>query len=135
MAPSKDPRLSSCVASGTSEIQGHRQVCRARRGGPRTPPRTTDANFDCTFVAKRTFLHQSLIVKSQQNIIELVTRPGIIVDIHFSTEERTGPQLSTLVRSIFHFFTVFKIQQKLVVIFVIFFRFCQSLVVYGFTLS
>ena len=28
----------------------HRQGCRARRGGPRTPSRTTDANFDCTFV-------------------------------------------------------------------------------------
>ena len=24
--------------------QGHRQVCRARRGGPRTPSKTVDAN-------------------------------------------------------------------------------------------
>ena len=36
----KGPRLASCIASGTTEIQGHRQVWRARRarrGGPRTP--------------------------------------------------------------------------------------------------
>ena len=26
--------LASCVASGTTKIQGHRQVCRDRRGGP-----------------------------------------------------------------------------------------------------
>ena len=47
MAPFEVPRLASCVASGTTEIQGHRQVWRARRGGPRT---TTDANLDCAFV-------------------------------------------------------------------------------------
>ena len=29
--------LASCIAPGTTEIQGHHQVCRARRGGPRTP--------------------------------------------------------------------------------------------------
>ena len=46
------PRLALCVASGTTEIQGHRQVCRARRGGPRTPSTTTDANLDCAFVEK-----------------------------------------------------------------------------------
>ena len=34
----------------TDEIQGHRQVCRARRGGPITPSTTTDANLDCAFV-------------------------------------------------------------------------------------
>ena len=45
-----DPRLASCVASRTTEIQGHRQVCRARRGGPRTLSTTTDANLDCAFV-------------------------------------------------------------------------------------
>ena len=44
------PRLALCVASGTTEIQGHHQVWRARRGGPRTPSRTTDANLDCPFV-------------------------------------------------------------------------------------
>ena len=43
--PSRALNLASCVASGTTEIQGHRQVCRARRGGPRTPPTTTDANI------------------------------------------------------------------------------------------
>ena len=32
------------------ENQGHRHVCRARRGGPRTPSRTTEANLDCAFV-------------------------------------------------------------------------------------
>ena len=26
-------------------------MCYARRGGPRTPSKTTDTNFDCTFVA------------------------------------------------------------------------------------
>jgi len=30
-APFNGPRLASCVASGTTEIQGHRQVSRARR--------------------------------------------------------------------------------------------------------
>ena len=48
-------RLASCVASGTTEIQGHRQVCRARRGGPRTPSTTTDANLDCAFVENALF--------------------------------------------------------------------------------
>ena len=49
-APFEGPRLASCIASGTTEIQGHRQVCRARRGGPRTLSRTTLANLDCAFV-------------------------------------------------------------------------------------
>ena len=44
------PRLASCIASGTTEIQGQRQVWRARCGGPRTPSTTTDANLDCAFV-------------------------------------------------------------------------------------
>merc|ERR1711923_240053 len=65
----------SCVASGTTEIQGHRQVWRARRGGPRTPSTTPDANLDCAFVENALFLHRSLIFKCQQNRIELVTRP------------------------------------------------------------
>ena len=43
----RGPRLALCVASGTAEKQGHCQVCRARRGGPRTPSHTTDANLDC----------------------------------------------------------------------------------------
>ena len=46
----KGPRLVSCVASGTAEKQGHRQVCRARRRGPRTPSTKTDAKLDCAFV-------------------------------------------------------------------------------------
>ena len=54
-APFSGPRLASCVASGTTEIQGHRQVCRARRGGPRTLSLTTDANLDCAFVENALF--------------------------------------------------------------------------------
>ena len=49
-------------------------MCHARRGGPRTPSTTTDANLDCVFVENALFLHRSLIEKSQQNRIELVTR-------------------------------------------------------------
>ena len=48
--PFSGPRLALCVASGSTEIQGHHQVCRARRGAPRTPSTTTDANLDCAFV-------------------------------------------------------------------------------------
>ena len=40
---------------------------------PRTLSTTTDANLDCAFVENALFLHRSLIVKSQQNVIELVT--------------------------------------------------------------
>ena len=54
-APFKGPRLASCVASGTTEIQGHLQVCRARRGGPRTPSKIADANLDCAFVENALF--------------------------------------------------------------------------------
>ena len=42
-----------------------------------TPSTTTGANCDCTFIENALFLHRSLIVKSQKNRIELVTRPGI----------------------------------------------------------
>ena len=35
-------RLASCVAFGTKEIQGHRQVWRARRRGPRTLSRNQE---------------------------------------------------------------------------------------------
>ena len=51
-----DPRLASCVASGTTEIQGHRQAWRARHGGPRTLSTTTDANLDCAFIENALFL-------------------------------------------------------------------------------
>ena len=50
MAPFSGPRRASCVAFGTTDIQGDRQVWRARRGGPRTPSTTIDANLDCAFV-------------------------------------------------------------------------------------
>ena len=53
--PFSGPRLASCVASGTTEIQGRNQVWRARRGGPRTPSTTTDANLDCAFVENALF--------------------------------------------------------------------------------
>ena len=43
------PRLASCVASGTTEIQGHHQVCLARLGCPRIPSTKADANLDCAF--------------------------------------------------------------------------------------
>ena len=49
------PRLASCVASGTTEIQGHRQVWYARRGGPRTPSTETDAKLDYAFVENALF--------------------------------------------------------------------------------
>ena len=55
MTPFKGSRFALCVASGTTEIQGHRQVCRARRRGPRTPSTTTDANLDCAFVENALF--------------------------------------------------------------------------------
>ena len=34
------------------EKQGHRQVCRAKRRGPRTLSKTTDANLDCARLLK-----------------------------------------------------------------------------------
>ena len=54
-APFSGPRLASCVASGTTEKQGHGLLCRARRWGPRTPSTTTDANLDCAFVENALF--------------------------------------------------------------------------------
>ena len=46
----KDPQLASCVASGTTEKQGHSHAWQtAKDGGPRTPSRTADANLDCVF--------------------------------------------------------------------------------------
>ena len=55
-------------------IQGYSRMCRA---SPRHHYGTTDANtkLDCGFIKKNTFSHSFLIVKSQQNRIELVTRP------------------------------------------------------------
>ena len=51
-------------------------MCRAKRGGLGTPSTTPYANLDCAFVENPHFLNWSLIVKSQQKIIELVTRPA-----------------------------------------------------------
>ena len=65
----------SLFASGTTEIQGHRQVCSARRGGPRTLPKTVNANFDCAFVENALFYTRILdFEKSTVYRIELVTR-------------------------------------------------------------
>ena len=52
-------------------------MCLAGRGGPRTPSTTADANLECAFVENALFLNRSLNVKSQQNRIELVTRPAL----------------------------------------------------------
>ena len=73
---STSPRLASCVASRTTEIQGHQQVCRARRQGE--VPGHSQQQLTRTLIVrllKTHFLHQSLIVKSKYNRIELVTRP------------------------------------------------------------
>ena len=51
--------LDSCVASRTTENQGHRQVCRARRRGPRIPSTTTDAKLDCAFVENALFFNSN----------------------------------------------------------------------------
>ena len=48
-------QLASCIASGTTEIQGHCHTCRARGGGPGTPLRTTDANLNCVIVENALF--------------------------------------------------------------------------------
>ena len=50
--PFKGPRLSLCVASGTTEKQGH---CHGAVLGAETPSITTDANLDCAFVEKTLF--------------------------------------------------------------------------------
>ena len=49
-------------------------MCCGKREGSRTPSKTSDANLDCVFVKKHTILHQSLIIKSHQKRIELMTR-------------------------------------------------------------
>ena len=76
LRPSRTHNLASYVASGTPEIQGHSQMCCARLARSRSLLKTTNANLDCTYVWKFAFEHTlCLIVKSQQNRIELVTRP------------------------------------------------------------
>ena len=64
--PFKHHRLASCIALGAKKKQGHCQLCQARHGGPRTPSKKANANLNCW---KSICLHQSLIVKSQQNWI------------------------------------------------------------------
>ena len=53
------PWLTLSVASGTTEIQGHHQVCRARRGCPRTLSRTTDGKPWSSVFWKRACFHCS----------------------------------------------------------------------------
>ena len=53
-----------------------RQVWCTRRRGPRTPVKNIWRKPWLCVCWKCTFLHQSFILKSQQNIMELVTRPG-----------------------------------------------------------
>jgi len=55
---------------------------RYRRGGPKTPSKTADANLDRAFV-ENAVLHRSLIVKSQQSRTELVTTPDTSVGYEF----------------------------------------------------
>ena len=69
------PRLASGKAFRATNKQGHHQVCRARHGGPRTPKKCWCKPELCV-CWNRTFYHRSLILKSQQKRIELVTRPG-----------------------------------------------------------
>ena len=76
--PFKGPRLASCVACGTTEIQRHRQVCRAwRRGalGAEVPGHHQQQLMQALIVHLLK-THFFTLIKSQQNIIELVTRPG-----------------------------------------------------------
>ena len=47
-------------------------MCRDRRGGPRTPSRTTDANLDCVFVKNTSLLRSVISSKKLKNRIELV---------------------------------------------------------------
>ena len=61
------PRLTSCVASGTTEIQGHRQEWCTKRRGPRTPSTTTDANLDCALVENAPFYTDPWFWKVNRN--------------------------------------------------------------------
>ena len=47
LLPSRALKLKACVASVTTEKQGHSQVWCARRGSLRTRSRASDANTDC----------------------------------------------------------------------------------------
>ena len=75
LAPFSGPRLASCIASGTTEIQGHRQVWRTI--GAKVQGHNQEQLTQTLIVRllKCTFLHRPLIMKIQQNRIELMTRP------------------------------------------------------------
>ena len=63
---------------------------RARRGGPRTPPETADANLDCAFVENALFTPFLDCEKSIR--IELVTRPDQVTNDGINlTPVRAGP--------------------------------------------
>ena len=74
--PFLGPRLASCVASGITELQRHRQVCSARRGGPRTLSTTTDANLDCAVVENALFYTDPW--PREVNRIELSSWPDLV---------------------------------------------------------
>ena len=54
---------------------GHLPLCGARHEGLRTPSKTNDANLDIENAL--VYTNTYLILKSQQNGIELVTRPAL----------------------------------------------------------
>ena len=66
--PFKGPLLTSCVASRTTAIYGHRQACVAGRRGPTTLSTTFGANLDCAFEENALF----------QNFQTLRGRPLVI---------------------------------------------------------
>ena len=68
----KGPQLASCAASITTEKQGRCQVWRTRGGCPRTQLKNSWREPRLLSIS-----YQSLIVKSQPNRIELVTRRGM----------------------------------------------------------
>ena len=73
--PSRALNLASCLASRTTEIQRHCQVCPTGCRGPKTQRSSkTDSNLDCVF-AKTHFFALIVDCKIRQNRIELMTRP------------------------------------------------------------
>ena len=79
--PFKGPRLASCVASETTEIQGPCQVCRATCGGPKTPSRTSDTNLDCLFDGNAHLFDAANIGRARpplQPLCDFVTKTNVI---------------------------------------------------------
>ena len=62
-------------------------MCSARRRGPRKASKISETNLDCAFIENA---HNPLIVKSQQNRIELATRPGTARRRYWAREGRRG---------------------------------------------